>query len=65
MRKKLPDAVRKCVDQWGPSKELDQCLAHLRRDMEGRNWLNHSVLSEEDQILMEFHNKYLEIRRNP
>jgi hypothetical protein len=64
MRKKLPSEVRQCIDQYGPSEQLDQCLDNWRQQVQARNWLNSFRLPESDQVFVEFHNKYLEIRRS-
>jgi hypothetical protein len=55
---KLPHEVQQAIESYGPSHRLDDFLHEWREDIEARNWLNNWVLSEQDQLFVEFHNQY-------
>lgn len=55
---KLPHEVQQAIESYGPSHRLDDFLHEWREDIEARNWLNNWVMSEQDQLFVEFHNQY-------
>lgn len=55
---KLPHEVQQAIESHGPSHRLDDFLHEWREDIEARNWLNNWVMSEQDQLFVEFHNQY-------
>jgi len=55
---KLPHEVQRAIESYGPGRRLDDFLYEWRDYLEGRNWLNHWVMSESDKQFVEFHNQY-------